>query len=64
VSGPVLICDGRVLPVSQDALTFLEAVEDRYTLAEVQRQYGDQALSFLGELSLHHFIGFSVADVA
>ena len=62
--GPVLICGGRVLPISSGALAFLEHVDGRYTLAQIEREHGDQALSFLGGLYLQQFISFHVQDVS
>jgi radical SAM protein with 4Fe4S-binding SPASM domain len=54
--GPALLCDSRVTPVTSAALAFLQQVDGRCSLSQVEQDYGSAALAFLGQLFSEGFI--------
>ena len=46
------------VPVTPDAKPFVDAINGEHTLAELQNQFGDEALDFIGHLYREGCIGF------
>lgn len=54
--GWILIHGGRVQPVSSDAAPLLKTLDGSLTLAEIQRQFGQEGLSFVASLLKKGFV--------
>lgn len=57
-TGEFLVARGRAVNVTFNQLSFLNCVVDNYALKDIQDEFGDEALSYLGKLYLDGFISF------
>jgi hypothetical protein len=58
--GYVLIQGNRVAPVSHEAKAVLDVLDGQTTLAQIQDDFGDDGLSFVGSLIRQGFIVLQV----
>lgn len=58
IAGDFLVARGRAVNVTSDQLSFLNCVVDNYALKDIQGEFGDEALSYLGKLYLEGYISF------
>lgn len=57
--GYILICGGRVVPVSHEAKLILDAFDGTTTLHEIRMRFGQEALNFVGSLYKKGFVELS-----
>ncbi len=46
------------VPITHDARPIVDAIDGETTLAHLHRQFGDEALDFVGQLYREGFVGF------